>query len=323
MVNSHCGNLWAITSYFNPIGYRRRLKNYRIFRQRLNVPLVAVELSLNENFQLGPGDADILVQLRGTGVLWQKERLLNIALKSVPKTCGKIAWLDCDVIFESDDWSERASLALDQFALLHLFHERHNLPPDVTPDQLGVENGSQPAMSVVCKMLVGESTPEDLFEADAPLKRRSTAGLAWGSRREVLDSHGIYDACILGSADRAILCAALGRFDYAARALLMDNQRVEHFLGWAKPYYDTVGGRVGYIQGRLYHLWHGELQNRQYSLRQRALKKYGFDPFTDIALDRNGCWRWNSDKRELHQFVRDYFESRKEDGDEDKESQVG
>ncbi len=316
MFESRPQELWAITCYFNPVGYRRRLKNYRIFRQRLAVPLVVVELSREEKFQLEPGDADILVQIRSDEVLWQKERLLNIAQKSVPKTCSKIAWLDCDVIFENDDWVERASQASDQFALVHFFHERHNLPPDMTPDQLGAENGSQPAISVVCKMARGESTPEDFFEADAPLKRRSTAGLAWGSRREVLDSHGIYDACILGSADRAILCAALGQFDYAARALLMDNRRVEHFLGWAKPYYDTVAGRVGHIQGRLYHLWHGELQNRQYSSRQRALNKYSFDPFTDIALDEYGCWRWNSDKRELHQFVRDYFESRKEDGEE-------
>ncbi len=30
--------LWAITCYFNPIGYRRKLANYRLFRHRLSVP---------------------------------------------------------------------------------------------------------------------------------------------------------------------------------------------------------------------------------------------------------------------------------------------
>jgi hypothetical protein len=35
------GDFWAITSYFNPSHYQRRLVNYRIFRERLQMPLVA------------------------------------------------------------------------------------------------------------------------------------------------------------------------------------------------------------------------------------------------------------------------------------------
>jgi hypothetical protein len=44
------------------------------------------------------------------------------------------------------------------------------------------------------------------------------------------------------------------------------------------------------------------------------LEKFEFDPFTDISLADNGCWRWNSNKAELHSFVKTYFESRHEDG---------
>jgi len=63
MVDSRPRNLWAITCYFNPVGYRRRLQNYRTFRQRLKVPLVTVELSFGQEFQLSSGDADVVVQL--------------------------------------------------------------------------------------------------------------------------------------------------------------------------------------------------------------------------------------------------------------------
>jgi hypothetical protein len=62
MPDLQSATFWAITCYFNPAGYRRRLENYRTFRQRLKVPLVAVELSFGEEFQLASGDADILVQ---------------------------------------------------------------------------------------------------------------------------------------------------------------------------------------------------------------------------------------------------------------------
>jgi hypothetical protein len=75
------GMIWAIASYFNPMRYQRRLVNYRAFRSQLRIPLVAVELSFDGQFELAQGDADILVQISGGAVLWQKERLLDIAVK--------------------------------------------------------------------------------------------------------------------------------------------------------------------------------------------------------------------------------------------------
>src|SRR5690606_20133502 len=86
--------LWALTSYYNPVRYRRRRENYRAFRDHLDVPLVAVEMETDGVFDLVPGDADILVQIAGGDVLWQKERLLNIALGALPSACRKVAWID-------------------------------------------------------------------------------------------------------------------------------------------------------------------------------------------------------------------------------------
>ena len=71
---------------------------------------------------------------------------------------------------------------------------------------------------------------------------------------------------------------------------------------------------MSYIPGRLFHLWHGELRNRRYGQRHRARELLDFDPGADIAIDRGGCWRWNSDKPDLHEYVRNYFAQRREDG---------
>ena len=76
--------LWAVTSYFNPAGYHRKLPNYRTFRKQLAVPLLAVELSHSDKFELEPNDADVLVQLNGGNVMWQKERLLNVGISHLP-----------------------------------------------------------------------------------------------------------------------------------------------------------------------------------------------------------------------------------------------
>jgi hypothetical protein len=313
MVDVRSGNLWAITCYFNPVGYRRRLENYRMFRTRLKVPLVAVELSFDNSFQLACGDADILVQLRSPAVLWQKERLLNLAVKSLPNTCTKVAWLDCDIVFESDEWVERASRALDEFALVHLFHERNELPLDFRPDDPDSWKATLKAQSVVHQLATGAATAE---EAATPggLLRHSTSGLAWLTHRDILEQHGLYDACIIGSGDKAVLSAALGVPHHFAQVLEMNPRRTAHYLAWAEPYFNRVRACVGYIPGRVFHLWHGDLKNRRHQGRHRPFAQFDFDPYADIALDSNGCWRWNSEKREMQTFVRHYFESRKEDG---------
>jgi hypothetical protein len=38
------------------------------------------------------------------------------------------------------------------------------------------------------------------------------------------------------------------------------------------------------------------------------------EPFTDMAIDANGCRRWNTEKYEMHECVRGYFVSCSEDG---------
>ena len=210
-MNPRANGLWVISSYFNPAGYRRRLQNYRVFRQHLAAPLVTVELSFDGHFQLGPDDADILVQIQGRDIMWQKERLLNVALRSVPPACGKVAWIDCDVIFFRDDWVALASVALDEAVLVHLFQERWDTHRDVRVGDLR-GNPESAAPSMVYNMVAKGVTAEQLLVSARHQRGIASNGLAWASRRDLLEAHGLYDACILGSGDRAILCAALGRF---------------------------------------------------------------------------------------------------------------
>lgn len=128
----------------------------------------------------------------------------------------------------------------------------------------------------------------------------------------MLDRHGLYDACIAGGGDKTTASGALGRLEDAIVANKMNPRRAEHYLAWARPFSEAVQRRVGYVPGRIFHLWHGELKHRQYVERHSWLES--FDPFTDIARDRNDCWRWYSDKPDLHARFRRYFETRHEDG---------
>jgi len=56
------------------------------------------------------------------------------------------------------------------------------------------------------------------------------------------------------------------------------------------------------------------MAHRHYLARHEELAAFGFDPLTDIAVDAGGCWRWATEKQELHDYLREYFGRRFEDG---------
>ncbi|MGE0702592.1 MAG: hypothetical protein AB7F99_13570 [Vicinamibacterales bacterium] len=316
--------LWAVSTHFNPCHYQQRLRNHRVFRERLGVPLLTVELSCDGIFELDAGDADRLLRFRTRDVLWQKERLLNLAFAALPESCDGVAWLDGDVLFERDDWAADASRLLETSALIQLYSHFTDLPRDVTSPSVTNVMGIRTGESFVYQYAQGGNesalfdqmwgSGEDPAAGGSEVRRTRQSGLAWAARRDVLLRHGLYDACILGSGDRAIVCAAYGKHATSAQNFLRNEAQRRHYLEWAGGFAAAVGGRVSFVPGRVFHLWHGEFRDRRYRERWRDLAPFGFDPHVDIAVDESGCWRWNSDKPAMHEYVRQYFSMRQEDG---------
>lgn len=301
--------MWAITSYFNPAHYSTRLANYRRFREQLAVPLVTVELSFTGNFELDTADADHLIQISGGSVLWQKERLLNIAAQQVPPG-HHIAWIDCDVLFEHNDWPQQAQTQLRSHAMVQLFSRCVDLEPDQT------EIPANPplwAKGIVAKI---ESDGITALERQSKYswgfpQREVMPGLAWAMRRDVFDRHGLYDAMIVGAADRMLLHAAYGELDRPPTTVPMTPAHWQHYLGWARPFHESVQGSVGRIDHSVGHLWHGEIPNRRYWDRHDELVQMNFDPDQDIVIGANGAWQCL--RPEIEDYAVRYFQGRQED----------
>ena len=300
------------------MGYQRRLANYRSFRKHLTVPLLTVELSYGAEFDLQADEADVLVQLRGGDVMWQKERLLNVGLQILPSECSKVVWLDCDVIFGEEDWSEGVSRLLDTFLLVQPHSRVHYLPGNVGPGEIRSEAGltDEPSRSSVASAVASGLSAHTSVRQTSEMRREDTyaPGIAWAARRELIDEHGFYDALVVGGGDYAVTCATYGVFDLAIEFHSMNERQREHYLAWARPYFESVGSAVSCADYELFHLWHGEIRNRRYQERYDGFERFGFDPYEDIVIDENGCWRWDSDKPEMRQYVKEYFASRREDG---------
>jgi len=302
--------IWAITNYYNPCGYRRRLENFKRFKDALLAPLLVVELGFGNSFELSQGDADILLQLPGSAALWQKERLLNIGIHSLLAEVSYVAWLDSDIVLSNTSWPEMAIDALQRHCLIQLFENLIDLDPSSTHVGSEFEYTGE-SMAAFVQNGGPLRTP---LPGSKRRYRASAKGGAWAGHRGFLERYGIYDAIITGGGDLAFAHAAYGWLNEATSSLRLNPTQATHYLNWARPFFDAVRGNVGYLKGDLFHYWHGKFADRRYGERAETLLQFDFDPYVDIAIDEYGCFKWSSDKPELHAYLRRYFATTNEDG---------
>lgn len=309
------GPLWAITSYYNPNRYGRRRANYTQFRRHLGLPLLAVELNLGGNFELVKDDAEILIRCQVGDVLWQKERLLNIALAALPRDCEQVVWVDCDLLFPRPDWIPEVRRQLELFPLVQPYSEVVHLPPEAIfsgLDWQGKTLLTKPSIS----SLIAEGISLETYVAGLDDRRQGTRapGHVWAARRELIELCGIYDACIIGGGDTALVGAAFGAWEAVIRRQAMSGAQAVHYRNWAEPFFAATQGQLGCVEQAAMHLWHGDIEDRRYRQRFYDLSPFEFDPNKDICRGRDGAWQWASDKPGLHALLRDYFAVRNEDG---------
>jgi hypothetical protein len=118
-------DLWVITVYYNPCRFQSRRATYDAFIHTMRaskVNVLTIECAFGEEpFELSNEYNDVL-QLRSASLLWQKERLVNIAASFLPSNCKYVAWIDCDVLFLNFDWTlECCELLANSCAVVQLW----------------------------------------------------------------------------------------------------------------------------------------------------------------------------------------------------------
>ena len=124
-------DLWVITCYFNPCRYKTKRANFDAFMAGMKdngANVLVVELAFgDEEFEL-PESKNVL-RLRGSGVMWQKERLLNIAARDpaghrAPRSPGS-TMTSCS---RTPNWVQETSDALEEFVVVQPFDWAVRLP---------------------------------------------------------------------------------------------------------------------------------------------------------------------------------------------------
>jgi hypothetical protein len=275
-----------ITTYFNFTNSTRIKENYIKFRKCFPYKIHTAEISLhNQNFFV---EDSIKFKATINNIVWQKERLLNVLIDSLPNTTDIIVWVDADVVFYNNDLLKDIDITLQKYAVAQCFEKVYEHSKNSTHNNI--------------------SFAKDHLSKDK--QDWPAVGFSWAMRSNVI-SDGLFDKDILGNNDSLQLIAWLGWWDHQQVLVLPPHLRKKYLL-WAIKNHENVQGSIGCIKGSIEHLYHGNAKNRQYWNKNKILQKHRYNPDTDININK-GLIELVPKKTQLRKDIYKYFIDRKDD----------
>lgn len=310
--------LYVLSVISNPQRYQTRYRLYREFaaymESHANIVFYTVETAYGDRpHEVTSSDNPFHIQLRSNQELWHKENMLNIAMAHLPPEAQYIAWIDADVKFMRYDWVEETIHKLQHHPIVQMFshatllnakqHPDHNAISFAYAYQLSHQSFDPKVPSVPLRFGGYGGTPYK-------------TGLAWAFTRDALiETGGMMDTCIIGSADYHMAASYIGR----AKETIPPGANAAYtkmILDWEKIAFPVIKGNIGYVDGTLIHFWHGEMKDRRYGERWAIIEH--FDPTLDLIRDwtNQGLLKLvdhGPRTQRIERNLREYFSLRNED----------
>lgn len=231
-------------------------------------------------------------RVKTNSLLWHKESLLNNIVADLPSQFQYVFWVDADVLFMNDNWLVDGVAQLQDSNIIqpfeHCFHlERNKLQPvhlNVEDTKWKLKNNMLPKSDQISAWRSFCSNVPSGLAANTNYDLHGHVGFAWGARRELIERVPLYDRALIGGADHIIAHAAAGHIPHGCITKSF-TEMIDEVNEWSRKFYALAQGKIGYVPGDLYHLWHGDIKDRQYLKRIRE--------FTDVSKtitmrDENG-----------------------------------
>ena len=295
--------LVAVCAHFNPCKYKKRLDNYKVFREGMDKAGVQV---ITAEAIIGEGESELaqyddVLRFDVKDVMWYKEQLLEKGIDYVRKNYKYpyIMWVDADTVFTEKNWVNRIVDALQKYKLVQGFNLAFSLHSDG---------------------LLKKYCSVDVIRNNLSLGKGAPGGV-WAARTDFFDKHSLYKYAIVGGGD-AIFCLAMcfkleNNFEKFVNLLEYQNRSInfwsaefrKHCLVWAIN--NTMNLKdVGFVKQKAVFLEHGPMKPRWGSSRLEIMQY--FDPNTDIRVSKEtGFLEWSN--KYYERKVYGYFKGRNED----------
>ena len=340
---SETQKLHIVSVYSNPYRWRRRRETFHDFRFHMeaspNIALHVVEIAFGDRPHEVTSAANPLdLQLRTDTNLWIKECAINEGVRRFAAGWKYGGYVDGDFHFTRHDWALEAVHMLQHHSFVQLFSTYADLTGATATSYSGYRPYRMSTsfawnylhqdefLSSRSRRAAQAGRGADTYYAKLgpskvfPFGRAPGAtGGAWAWRRDAFDTvGGMLDTCVLGSADWHMAFGLVQATNVAAETKRCTQPYIESVLNWqaraAKLNNSEGRSPVGCIDNFATHAFHGSKALRAYGERWEILKKWDFNPGTDIARDCQGLWRWTGNKPGLRDDAARYFIERSEDG---------
>ena len=255
-----------ISCYFNPMKSPWRRKSFDIFFDGIKgYNYKIVECVIGDNKAELP---DFIEKVYTKSLLWHKETLLNNIIKSLPAKYKYIFWLDADIVFTNPNWLEESVNVMKSGAnMIQPFEYCVHLQKGETKPSFLVNAYKRECSNPILrhKMLWRSfcSNNSTGLNSNKNYDVHGHVGLAWGIKREVYDKipGGLYDRALIGGADHIMAHAAAGHINHncITKTFAEDISAVNDY---SNKMYEAVDGKLGFVSGDLYHIWHGDIKKR-------------------------------------------------------------
>jgi len=268
--------------FFNTCNSNRLIMNYLYITNKLklaNIPYSTLEIVYNKP------EIPEAIHIEGKDIMFQKERLCYVLEKHIPEKYTKLLFLDCDIIFQNPNWYEEISNALNSYNIIHPFENAIWL--DIT-----YKNILYRKHSVIKK---------EIYDINADDRFSTHTGFGWAFQRNWFNKIGFFQYSIVGGGDTSSYKGWL-KIPINEKYIIDEYKK---FLNFEKP-------SISYINGIVYHLYHGTLENRQYTDRSLILNDIA-NVKDILIIEENKPFQFKPEYKYLNDKIKQYLQNRNDD----------
>ncbi|NET64374.1 MAG: hypothetical protein F6K63_08240 [Moorea sp. SIO1G6] len=247
-----------------------------------------------------------IIKIPSASVIWQKERFYNVALSHLNEKHKYVVWADADLLFSNKGWEEQLKDKLENYRLVQIFNR---------VEDVKLENGHFSLTGLSRKSVVTsfnrDITVKDYFsKSGISLSLGCNPGFGWAAKAATIREIGFPDFMILGGGDKVLLASAMGYHSIFVKALFLNHTFSKLYHSWGDKVFDTIEGRVSYLENTIYHIVQGDYKNRRYSDRHKLIQDDKFAIADYLTINEYGAWQWRNKNNEYAVKIRNYFDER-------------
>jgi hypothetical protein len=274
--------------FFNSIKSKRMVMNYLYTIEKFKlakIPYYTMELVYDGR---SPEIADAF-HVRGASYMFHKENLCHLLEKRIPANYTKLLFLDADIVFSDEDWYNKLSEKLNSYEVVQ---------PFTNAIWLNLEYNDIIRQRITC-----------VFDKDKSKININGAhvGFAWAFQRSYFNEVGMFQYAIVGSGDTYSSMLYLNN-----KSFLNNPGSIQGVSSQFNMLFNSSKRpSISYLNGNIFHLWHGSIENRNYAKRADILS--GIEDISNILIkNQDGVIEFTDPT--LNEKMYDYFFNRDDDG---------